>query len=123
MMTLPEFLARLKNDPEFAPMMQRHYEAALALPDGPDTAEMQQAARRALATLKHHQGAWHAKCLLEQAQDMFHRAGEESLDLERMEALMTEAIDHLLDVHEPERSKFMAVATKMLEKVRELRAN
>jgi hypothetical protein len=121
MLSLPQFLARLKNDPGFAPLMQRHYEAALALPEGPDTADMQQAARRALAMLKHHQGAWHAKRLLEEAQGLFDRAEGEPLDLGRMEALMSEAIDHLLDVQEPERSRFMAVATGMREKVRGLR--
>ena len=120
--TFEEFMFRLKHDPGFAGAMQRSYEAALALPEGPETADMQEAARKGLAVLMRQQGALHAVRLFERVRALMETPAGERPDIEGMEALTTEAIDHLLDVQEPERSRFMAVATGLRDKFRELRA-
>lgn len=120
---VPQFLFRLKHDPGFAPLMQRHYEAALALPAGPDTEDMQRSAKAALKTLKHHQGAWHAMQALKRCVDLKEQPGlsREEL-LTQMAALASEAIDHLLDVDEPERSRLMARTTAIQDAIREMQA-
>ena len=122
--TVKEFLFRLQHDPGFAGTMQRHYEAALALPAGPDTADMQRQARAALKALKHHQGAWLGMQALKKGQALMedpHEPCDPDL-MARLEALAREAVDHLLDVQEPERTRIMASATGILAHIREIRA-
>jgi len=123
--TVKEFLFRLKHDPGFAERMQQHYEAALALPAGPDTEDMQNKARAALKTLKHHQGAWHAMQALQKGQALIEapRDLHDSELFARLAALASEAIDHLLDVQEPDRTRIMAGAIGLQDHIRKLQAD
>ena len=120
MITLPEFLRRLKNEPEFVAKMRAHYEAALALPDTPDTTAMREAAGKALQTLKHHQGAYHAKERLREAEALMEAM--DAAHLPRISELVDEAVDHTLDIMEPERTKFMKAITSIQSELRRLAA-
>ncbi len=121
-LNVPQFLARLKHDRGFAEKMQAHYEAALALPRNADTEDMQKAADAALRTLRHHQGAWKAKQALEQSVALMEKDdfGDNADMLRRSLALTEEAIDHVLDVMEPERTRLMARCTGMQTEIRRL---
>ena len=123
-LTIPQFLARLKHDPGFAEKMQAHYESMLALPLNADTGDMHKAASAALRTLRHHQGAWKAKQAFIQAQDLMEEDGfTRNPDVLRsILALNEEAIDHLLDVLEPERTHFMAKFTSIQADIRRMLA-
>lgn len=116
-----QFLFRLKHDPGFVQKMREHYEAALALPLNEDTAEMHKSAAAALRMLKHRQGALHAMKLLSQVAAL--GEGEEpaaSEVLARVKTLMAEATDHLLDVLEPERTKFINEVAALRERIAEI---
>ncbi len=118
-MDVPQFLRRLREEPGFAEKMRAHYEAALALPHSPDTEEMHAAARKALATLKHHQGAWHCKRLLQECLDAMGAPdfGGEPEDYVQLLAKTEEARDCLLDVQEPERSRFVEKVTRLRDEM------
>lgn len=114
LMTIPQFLARLKHDPGFAEKMEAHYQAQLALPRNAETEEMHQAATKALRTLRHHQGAWKAVSVLRQGEALIEQPGfrEDREAMQRALALTEEGIDHLLDVLEPERTRLLASLTE-----------
>ena len=116
-----QFLFRLKHDPGFAETMQRHYEAALALPLNEDTAEMHKAAAGALRLLKHHQGAWKAMKLLQKTLSLIDdESCEPSEIVTQAKTLTAEATDHLLDVLEPERTKLMNQIAGVREMIEDL---
>jgi len=51
LLTIPQFLARLKLDPGFAEKMEAHYKSMLAMPRNGDTAEMHKAAAAELSSI------------------------------------------------------------------------
>lgn len=114
-MNIPQFLARLKHDLGFAEKMEAHYQAQLALPLDADTRDMHEAATTALRTLRHHQGAWKAAKVLEQAEALIDKPDFTKDDdgIRRALALTEEGIDHILDVLEPERTRLLARLTKL----------
>ena len=116
---LPAFLQRLRTEPAFAAKMRAHYAAALVLPLTPETEEMQASARKALAALKHHQGALHARQKLAEVSAWLESDADPE-ELPRMRVLMDEAVDEMLDVAEPERTKFLTRILEMREALREL---
>ena len=122
LMDKKQFLERLKQDPGFVEKMQARYEAALALPENPETTQLRASAGLALRKLKHYQGTWLAGELLLQARGVIdeNRHDLEPADLRRMLALTDEASDHLLDVMEPDRTRFMTMITELREMIRRL---
>lgn len=116
---LPTFLHRLKTEPAFAAKMRAHYEAALALPLTPETEALHASARKALATLKHHQGALHARRRLAEVAAWLD-SGRDQAELPQISALMDEAVDEMLDVLEPERTKYLTRILEMRAALQEL---
>jgi hypothetical protein len=123
-LTLPDFLRRLANEPEFAEKMRRHYEGMLAVPLSPETEEMHKGARAALAALKHQQGALHARQKLKELDGWVQRNGTNpsSEAYAEFEKLVDEARDDLLDVSEPHRTSLMERIAGVQDTLRKLRA-
>ncbi len=121
-MTKEQFLKRLTEDPSFVETMRGHYEAALALPENEDTAELQEKARAALRTLKHQQGLWHGSIAMKKLQAMM----EQGVDYNdpqvvlHVRTLCDEARDHFLDTLEPERTSLMARVAKVRLKIHDI---
>lgn len=107
--TEAEFAHRLNTDPTFLERLRSSYEAALALPESPETSELQEQARSALRLLKHQQGLTKAGEAMTQlagaVQDA--QAGHDLPSEKWMRDLCDEAQDNLLDVQEPHRTAFM----------------
>src|SRR6188474_3408362 len=91
--TFEEYLFQMNNDPDFAAGMQRCYAAALALPPGPETEDMQNSARAAIQLHKHYEGAFYAKKALTECMELAkHAPADDYPDLlRRLSALATEA--------------------------------
>jgi hypothetical protein len=121
-MDLQQFLARLKLEPGFAETMRKHYEAALALPLTPETEDLHQSASAALRTLRHHQGAVHCQKVLKTIIETVETPGftPDPDELRGLLAKTEEAVDHLLDVMEPERTRFMTKLVEMRDRLRQL---
>lgn len=119
----------LQNDPDFIPLLQSQYAAALALPAGPDTEELHRAARTASVALEHTVAVMHAGQALQKARAliadfMAHPDSSEVRSrLAPVEALTTDAIDHLLDAREPERTRLMNESTTLRDLVRRVIAD
>lgn len=79
-------------------------------------------ARAGLDSLRHHLGAKRCKESLERIREMFEAADSphEPAALRRMIAQADEAVDHLLDVREPERSRMMATLVTVRDDLRKM---
>ncbi len=114
MLTLPQFLMRLNTEPAFAAKMRAHYESMIAVPASPETDEMRKAAQAALKSLKHRIGVLHALAKLEEADKILEKSAEiPEDDLPHLNALVDGAVDDLLDVMEPERTRIMGMVLEL----------
>jgi hypothetical protein len=77
----------------------------------PETERLHASARKALATLKHLQGAVRARAKLAEVLEWLEGEADPA-ELLRVRALMDEAVDEVLDVLEPERTRYL---TRILE--------
>lgn len=118
MLTLPEFLKRVDNEPAFAEKMRAHYESMIAVPASPETDAMRKAAQGALKTLKHRLGVVHAIAKLVEGEQLM---DEPEADFDRIYALVEGAVDDLLDVMEPDRTRLMKRVLELQESVRKFK--
>lgn len=118
MLTLPEFLKRVDTEPAFAAKMRAHYESMIAVPASPATDEMRKAAQGALKTLKHRLGVVHAIAKLVEGEKLM---DESEADFVRIHALVDGAVDDLLDVMEPDRTRLMKRVLDLREWVQEFK--
>ena len=120
--TLPEFLRLLKTDPEFIRKTRANLEAALAIPLSPDTEQMHANARTMLQTLKHHEALTQAEKRMLEAGAILKEpiADWDETTPRRLNALVEESMDHLLDVQEPERTALMKTAMGLQEMMRRI---
>ena len=117
-----EFLAWMRQDPDFHAKMRKSYEAALALPLTPETEELHKQARAGLDILRHHRGVMLCKESVKRIMEVVRAADfiPDPAELRRMIAQADEAMDHLLDVREPERSRMMATLVSVRDNLREI---
>ena len=118
-MSKEEFDDRMENDPEFVRALMESYEAVLALPPSPENETLQALARKALDATR-HSAALHRsqQCILE-VRDALGRPEELATvqSIRRLTALLEEAMDHMLDVNEPHRTRMMAQLLALREHV------
>ena len=118
-MSAAEFNDRMENDPEFVRALMESDEAVLALPPSPENEAMQAMARQAREATR-HSAALHRsqQCMLE-VSDAFGRPEELAsvAGIRRLAALIEEAMDHMLDVQEPHRTRMMTQLLALREHV------
>lgn len=106
-----EFTERMKQDPAFREILRKGHGEAPTLPGG-------------LEAMRHLRGAMLCKESLQRIMDVVHSAHftPGPAELRSLIAQADEAVDHLLDVREPERSRMMATLLHVREDLRKILA-
>ncbi len=115
-----EFTRLMKTDAEFREKLMGAFTAVLAMPPTPENRELQERARRGLAAHQSHDAVLRCVAVFDEGNKLLQEAGE-TLDPAAMRAAIgriEEARDHLLDMREPERSRYMAQLTQLCERMR-----
>lgn len=122
-LTEEEFRERWQNDPDFRAALREVQEKIAAMPETPELAPLQAMVREGLKKHRRHDALEAFKTKLAEIVALHGRKPEGTVaaHVQRLTALVDEAVDLALDLHEPDRSNAMKELLPLREELRAMR--